>query len=126
MADGDKIRVIIVDDTAETRDNLEKILYFEKDIPVVGKAATGRAASAQARQHLHNISQMAINMHHMDGSTASEQIIATVPDAQVIIMRLQGDSDYPRRATTAGAHEFRPKPISGDGLVNRIRHVHKL
>ena len=38
---GDKIRVLIVDDIPETRDNLRKLLQFESDIEVVGQASTG-------------------------------------------------------------------------------------
>lgn len=38
MSEGDRIRVLIVDDIADTCDNLEKLLYFEKDIEVIGKA----------------------------------------------------------------------------------------
>ncbi|GIV97390.1 MAG: hypothetical protein KatS3mg057_2047 [Herpetosiphonaceae bacterium] len=41
--------MLIVDDIPDTRDNLEKLLYFEKDIEVVGKAATGREAITQAK-----------------------------------------------------------------------------
>ncbi len=42
MAEQGKIRVLIVDDIIETRDNLEKLLFFEKDIEVIAKAGTGR------------------------------------------------------------------------------------
>ncbi|HHH82568.1 MAG TPA: histidine kinase, partial [Chloroflexi bacterium] len=35
------IRVLIVDDIAETRENLRKLLQFESDVTVVGSARTG-------------------------------------------------------------------------------------
>ena len=41
MADGEKIRVLIVDDVAETRENVRKLLQFESDIEVVAAARTG-------------------------------------------------------------------------------------
>ena len=37
-----KIRVLIVDDIAETRENVRKLLAFENDVEVVGLAGTGR------------------------------------------------------------------------------------
>ena len=40
----DQIRVLIVDDIPETRDHLTKLLGFEKDIEVVGAAASGAEA----------------------------------------------------------------------------------
>ncbi|GIV97391.1 MAG: hypothetical protein KatS3mg057_2048 [Herpetosiphonaceae bacterium] len=65
-------------------------------------------------------------MPDMDGIAATEAIIAQVPTAQVIMMSVQGESDYLRRAMLAGAREFLTKPISGDELVNSIRHVYRL
>ncbi len=37
----EKIRVLVVDDIPETRENLRKLLYFETDIEVVAAAASG-------------------------------------------------------------------------------------
>ena len=36
MASGEKIRVMIVDDVSETRENVRKLLQFESDVDVVG------------------------------------------------------------------------------------------
>jgi len=36
-----KIRLLLVDDIPETRENLRKLLFFESDIEVVGAATTG-------------------------------------------------------------------------------------
>jgi pilus assembly protein CpaE len=40
----EKIRILIVDDIAETRENLRKLLYFESDIEIAGMAANGQEA----------------------------------------------------------------------------------
>lgn len=126
MTDGEKIRVMIVDDIVDTRDQLEKLLYFEKDIEVVAKAANGREAVALAKQHKPDVILMDINMPDMDGITATETILTQDPSIQVIIMSVQGETDYLRRAMLAGAREFLTKPISADDLYKSIRHVHKL
>ena len=42
MPSGDKIRVLIVDDVSETRENVKKLLQFESDVEVVGAARTGK------------------------------------------------------------------------------------
>lgn len=121
-----KIRVMIVDDIAETRDNLEKLLFFEKDIEVVAKAMTGREALALAKQHRPDVVLMDINMPDMDGIAATEALLSQVPEAQVIMMSVQGEQDYLRRAMLAGAREFLPKPIGAEELYSAIRHVHRL
>jgi pilus assembly protein CpaE len=126
MSDQAKIRIIIVDDIAETRDNLEKLLFFEKDIEVVGKASSGREAIAMARQHQPDVVLMDINMPDMDGIAATEAMLSQVPTVQVIMMSVQGENDYLRRSMLAGAREFLIKPIGADELYAAIRHVHRL
>ncbi len=126
MTEGEKIRVMIVDDIVDTRDQLEKLLFFEKDIEVIAKASNGREAVALARQHRPDVILMDINMPDMDGISATEAIMTQDPSVQVIIMSVQGETDYLRRAMLAGAREFLTKPISADDLYKSIRHVYKL
>ena len=126
MPDQPEIRVLIVDDIAETRDNLEKLLFFEKDIKVVAKAGTGREAVAMAKQHQPDVVLMDINMPDMDGIAATEAILSQVPTVQVIMMSVQGEQDYLRRSMLAGAREFLTKPISAEELYHAIRHVYRL
>ena len=126
MAEQGKIRVLIVDDIAETRDNLEKLLFFEKDIEVVAKASTGREAVALSKQYQPDVVLMDINMPDMDGIAATEAMISQVPTTQVIMMSVQGEQDYLRRSMLAGAREFLIKPISAEDLYNAIRHVYRL
>ena len=126
MAEQGKIRILIVDDIVETRDNLEKLLFFEKDIEVVAKAGTGREAVAMAKQYQPDVVLMDINMPDMDGIAATEALLSQVPTTQVIMMSVQGEQDYLRRSMLAGAREFLIKPISAEDLYNAIRHVHRL
>ena len=126
MPDQPTIRVLIVDDIAETRDNLEKLLFFEKDIQVVAKASTGREAVAMAKQHQPDVVLMDINMPDMDGIAATEAMLSQVPTVQVIMMSVQGEQDYLRRSMLAGAREFLTKPISAEELYHAIRHVYRL
>lgn len=126
MSEQGKIRVLIVDDIAETRDNLEKLLFFEKDIEVVAKAGTGREAVAMAKQYTPDVILMDINMPDMDGIAATEAVLSQVPTTQVIMMSVQGEQDYLRRSMLAGAREFLIKPISAEELYNAIRHVNRL
>ncbi|RRR65811.1 MAG: CobQ/CobB/MinD/ParA nucleotide binding domain-containing protein [Candidatus Viridilinea halotolerans] len=126
MSEAEKIRVMIVDDIVDTRDQLEKLLFFEKDIEVIAKAGTGREAVALAQKVHPDVILMDINMPDMDGIAATEAIMSQDPAVQVIIMSVQGETDYLRRAMLAGAREFLTKPISADDLYKSIRHVHKL
>jgi pilus assembly protein CpaE len=122
----DKIRVLIVDDIPETRENVRKLLAFENDIEVVGAAGTGTEGVKFAKQYQPHIVLMDINMPDMDGITAVEAITQQMPMTQVIMMSVQSEADYLRRAMLAGARDFLTKPFTGDELVSTVRRVYKM
>jgi len=119
----DKIRVLIVDDVSETRENVKKLLQFESDVEVVGVARTGKEA-IQASQDLNpDVVLMDINMPDMDGIAATEAIRAKQQAVQVVILSVQSDQNYMRRAMLAGARDFLTKPPMGDELISAIRRA---
>src|SRR5579859_1451690 len=122
----DKIRILVVDDIAETRENLAKLIGFEADMTIVASADGGQQAVELAKKERPDVILMDINMPDMDGITATEIIANTVPGSPIIMMSVQGEQDYLRRSMLAGAREFLVKPFSADELVNAIRHVHEL
>ncbi|HLI29043.1 MAG TPA: response regulator [Chloroflexota bacterium] len=121
-----KIRVLVVDDFAEARASVAKLLQFEPDIEVVGGAEDGPTALRLAREQRPDIILMDINMPGMDGIRTTEAVVAEVPLAQVIMMSVQGETDYLRRAMLAGARDFLVKPFGADELANTIRRVYEL
>ncbi|MEW6287229.1 MAG: response regulator [Chloroflexota bacterium] len=120
---GEKIRVLIVDDVSETRENVKKLLQFESDVEVVGVARTGKEA-IQASQDLNpDVVLMDINMPDMDGIAATEAIRAKQQAVQVVILSVQSDQNYMRRAMLVGARDFLTKPPMGDELISAIRRA---
>src|SRR5260370_5068233 len=122
----DKMRILVVDDIAETRENLAKLIGFEADMVIVASAGGGQEAVELAKKERPDVILMDINMPDMDGITATEIIANTVPESPIIMMSVQGEQDYLRRSMLAGAREFLVKPFSADELINSIRHVHAL
>lgn len=123
MPAGDKIRVVIVDDVSETRENVRKLLQFESDVDVVGVARTGKEAIQISQDLGPDVVLMDINMPDMDGITATEAIRANQPAVQVVILSVQSDQNYMRRAMLAGARDFLTKPPMGDELISAIRRA---
>jgi len=118
-----KIRVIIVDDIAETRENIRKLLQFESDVEVVGTARTGREAIDLSKEVKPDVVLMDINMPDMDGITATDAIRRALPYVQIVILSVQSDSNYMRRAMQAGASDFLTKPPTIDELNSAIRRA---
>ena len=121
----DRINVVIVDDIAETRDHLSKLLSFEPDINVAGSVASGPEAITLASEKDVDVVLLDINMPGMDGLATAEQLAVRAPTSAIIMMSVQGEPDYLRRAMLAGAREFLVKPFSSDELAASIRQVHQ-
>ena len=124
--DEQKIRVLIVDDIAETRENIRKLLQFESDLEVVGAANSGRSGIEAAKELRPDVILMDINMPDMDGITATELIRQQNPASQVVILSVQGDPNYMRRAMLAGARDFLTKPPGLDELTAAVRRAGKM
>ena len=120
-ASGGSIRLLIVDDVAETRENLRKLLQFESDIDVVGAARTGEEALQMARDTQPDVVLMDINLPDMDGIAVTEAMVREVRHAQIIMLSVQSDSDYLRQSMRAGARDFIAKPPAGDELISSVR-----
>ncbi|MBX3046558.1 MAG: response regulator [Anaerolineales bacterium] len=119
----EKIRVLIVDDIAETRENIRKLLQFDAQIEVVGASRNGLEGVDLAIETQPDVVLMDINMPDMDGISATEAIRKKVPHTQIVILSVQGDSNYMRRAMLAGARDFLTKPIDVDELTAAIRRA---
>ncbi|HEY6072173.1 MAG TPA: response regulator, partial [Anaerolineales bacterium] len=119
----DKIRVLIVDDVAETRENVRKLLQFESDVEVIGAARSGKEGVQLAQELNPDVVLMDINMPDIDGIAATETIRHQSPETQVVILSVQGDQNYMRRAMLAGARDFLTKPPMGDELISAVRRA---
>lgn len=120
-----KVRVLIADDMADTRENLTKLLYFEKDIEVIGGASDGQQAIDMAKKSSPDIVLLDLNMPVVDGIAAAAAIRESGCGSAVIMMSVQDDVQYFRQAMLAGAREFLTKPFTGQDLIGAIRRVYE-
>jgi pilus assembly protein CpaE len=118
-----KIRVLIVDDIDETRENIRRLLQFDPNIEVAGVARGGKEALSVTGKIDPDVIIMDINMPDMDGITATEVIRQKYPFSQVVILSVQGDQNYMRRAMMAGARDYLTKPPSIDELAAAVNRA---
>jgi pilus assembly protein CpaE len=120
-----RIRVLIVDDVPEARDNVQKLLQFAGDMQVIGQAGTGREAVDLARKLQPDIILMDVSMPEMDGITATQLITTQFPSVAVIMSSVQSDTETLRRSLQAGARDYLFKPYGLDELTGSIRTVYQ-
>lgn len=119
---GEKIRVLIVDDVADTRENIRKLLQFESDVEVVGAARSGKEGIQLAKDLDPDVVLMDINMPDVDGYSLTSQIkstpgFASVPIVAVTANVMRGDRE---RSLEAGCDGYIQKPIDIDVLSQQI------
>lgn len=126
MSQTSELRLLLADDSAETREYLSKLLQFEPQIELVGLAGNGKQAVELARETKPDLILMDINMPVMDGITATEIIFKEMPSVRVVMMSVQSEMAYLRRAMQVGAREFLIKPFTHEQLMNILGQVSTL
>ncbi|MFJ2552127.1 response regulator [Microbacterium sp. NPDC087591] len=116
------IRVLLVDDHAMLRAGFRTILETQPDITVVGEAATGADAVAQASALHPDVITMDVQMPDMDGIEATRLIVADPEVAAAIAIVTTFDrDDYLHRALEAGASGFLLKNADAEDLIAAVR-----
>jgi pilus assembly protein CpaE len=121
-----RITVLIVDDIKDTRESIRRLLQFEPHIEIIGEAGNGSDALRLAKELKPDIVLLDVNMPEMDGLRTTELLTLRVPECAVILMSVQGENGYMRRAMMAGAREFLVKPFSGSELASAIVNVRNM
>ncbi|MGV9613915.1 response regulator [Nocardia xishanensis] len=116
------IRVLIADDHGAIRAGLRMILDSAEGIEVIGEAADGDIAVAQAKALRPDVVLMDVRMPGVDGLTATERITADAL-ARVLVLTTFDLDEYVFRALRAGASGFVLKSTSGQALVDAVRAV---
>jgi len=117
------IKLLIADDMDELRSNVRRMLKNQDNIRIVAEARNGRETIDMVKEMQPHIVLMDINMPELDGLKASEILAKDFPNVQTVIMSIQSEQEYFRRAMKAGAKDFLVKPFSTSDLVDTINNV---
>jgi len=118
-----QIRVLLVEDHALTRIGLKAAFRRTSDIEVIGEAANGEEAVAQARSLQPDVIVMDVGMPIMDGIQAAKLIVADYPEIK-IVMLTQHDNDADILASlAAGASGYCLKDVEPERLYTAVRSV---
>jgi DNA-binding NarL/FixJ family response regulator len=116
--------VLIADDQALVRAGFRMILEAEEDMEVVGEAADGREAVAEARRLRPDVVLMDVRMPDVDGIDATRRLLGDDGSEAKVVMLTTFDMDeYVYDALRAGASGFLLKDVPPEQLVAGIRAV---
>lgn len=119
------IRILLADDHTVMRRGLRLLLESQPDFNVVGEAADGREAIAQAEATLPDVAVVDIAMPNLSGIEAAQRMNATLPQIAIVILSMHSDEGYVLRALKAGAKGYLLKDSAEGDLIDAIRVVHQ-
>jgi DNA-binding NarL/FixJ family response regulator len=115
------IRLLIADDHPVVRDGLRAMLATQPDMELVGEAATGTQAVAQARALRPDVVLMDLQMPDLDGPGAIATLREQAPEVRVLVLTTYGTDADITRAVDAGATGYLLKDAPREQLFGAIR-----
>lgn len=119
---GKVARVLIVDDSSVARKSLREIVTSLGHV-VVGEAENGAQAFVEYAQHKPDIVTMDLTMQGMNGAEATSKIIATFPEAKIIVISAMEERRVILDALERGARHFIIKPITKENVSCVLTNV---
>ena len=109
MSPSDKIRILVIDDSAYNRMTLTDILSAEEDMTVIGKACDGEEGLEVALREKPDVITLDLEMPRMGGFPFLRILLSkvTIP---VIVISSHNEPDKVFRALELGAIDFVAKP----------------
>ncbi len=118
------IRVVVVDDHALSRRDLEAALAAEADIEVVGSAVNSPAAVTLASESRPDVALVDVEAPYEDGIRAVSALKRALSVVRILILTTSDDEAHLFGAVRAGAVGYLLKSRSMGELTAAVRSVH--
>jgi DNA-binding NarL/FixJ family response regulator len=116
------VRLLIVDDVPQIREELRRLLELTDQVQVVGEAGDGREAIRQAETLRPDVVLMDLEMPLVDGWEATREIKSRQLAERVVVLTMHTDQESTQRAFQAGADAIVPKGAEFNDLLQTITH----
>jgi two-component system response regulator NreC len=117
------IRVIIADDHAIVRRGLRELLDAEGDFEIVAEAGDIDSAKRYMRGHKPDALILDLNMPDGSSPDAIPAMRVDCPQTRIVVLTMQNEPAYARRALSAGALGYVLKDAADAELVEAVRRA---
>jgi two-component system response regulator NreC len=118
------ITIVLADDHAVVRSGLKMVLDREEDFEVVSEAGDADAAVRTVLGHKPTVLVLDLNMPgELSSLEAIPRVAEVSPGTRIVILTMQEDPGFARRALQAGASGYVLKEAADDELVDAVRRV---
>jgi len=113
-------RILIADDHEVARKGIRSLLEDHAGWEVCGEARDGREAVEYAGKLKPDVLLLDIGMPNLNGLDAARQILATDPEARILILTVHDSEQTVREVLAVGARGFLLKSDAGRELVAAV------
>ena len=116
-----RIRVLIADDHAVTRQGIRTMLESSAEIEVIGEAQDGAEAETLTLELRPDVVLMDVQMPNVDGIEATRRLRAARPDLPIVILTTFQTDDSVRDSLRAGARGYLLKTADAADIVAAVK-----
>ena len=115
------IRLLVVDDHAVVRSGLKMMLENERDVEIIGEAASASEAIEATLRLKPNVILMDIGLPDLSGIDATREIKKRSAEVAIVALTIHEDEEYFFKMLEAGASGYVPKRAAPEELITAIR-----
>lgn len=115
--------ILVVDDSAAWRAQVQKLLQEQPQLRTVGEACDGLQGVRRAAELHPDLVLLDIGMPVLNGLDAAVQIRRVSPRSKIILLTQEHDTDLRSAALAAGAHDYVLKMNAASELLPTIATV---
>jgi DNA-binding NarL/FixJ family response regulator len=120
---GNKAKILIVDDHSIVRRGLIQLINQEPDLSVCGQAENAMEALAAIKERSFDLAVVDISLDDINGIQLTEKIHLLCPNLPVLILTMHNEAVYAKRALRAGAVGYVTKNEAAEKIVTAIRQL---
>jgi two-component system response regulator NreC len=114
-------RIVLADDHAVIRSGLRLLLDAEPDFEVIAEAGDADAAARYVLGHKPDVLLLDLNMPGRPSLDAIPDIRAASPATEIVVLTMESDPAFARRALRAGVRGYVLKEAADTELVQAVR-----
>ena len=113
--------IVVADDHAVVRSGLRLLLDAEPELEVIAEAGDMPDAIRMVQAHRPTVLVLDLNMPGGSGLDAITALSASTPESAIVVLTMQDDPAFARRALQNGALAFVLKEAADDELLEAVR-----
>jgi len=120
-----KIKILVADDHAVLRSGLKMMLNTQKDMEVIGEAATGEESLHLCQELNPDVLLLDLNMPGTSGIEIIPKLKDNVQNTKILVLTMHDEESYLKDVLKMGGHGYILKKAADTALLSAIRAVYR-